>query len=73
MELKKINRILKDNDFIHTSGTDEEMKVAQYLKACCEEMGVQANLLPFPVAMADVKSASLTVNGKEIPCKGYKL
>ncbi|MBO2518013.1 MAG: hypothetical protein CW338_12220, partial [Clostridiales bacterium] len=73
MELKKINRILKDTDFIHTSGTAEELKVAEYLKKCCEDLGVQADILPFPVDMADVQSASLTVKGKAVPCRGYKL
>ncbi|MBQ7145557.1 MAG: Zn-dependent exopeptidase M28 [Lachnospiraceae bacterium] len=78
MNKKQVRQILKDTDFIHISGSPEEKKVAEYLKARCEEMGVKAKLESFEVAVADVKAASLTVklaNGqeKEIPCKGFRL
>ncbi len=33
MNNRAIRKILKDTDFIHTSGTAEELKVAEYLKA----------------------------------------
>ncbi len=72
MQIRQIRQILKDTDYIHTSGTPEELRAAEYLKACCEEMGVTARLEAFPVAMADVKSANLTADGKNVSCKGYK-
>ena len=79
MNLKKINQIIKDTDYIHTSGTKEELKAAEYLLGCCQELGVKAWLESFPVEMAEVKKASLTAykaqdsEGKDIPCKGFKL
>ena len=72
MQIRQIRQILKDTDYIHTSGTPEELRTAEYLKARCEEMGVPARLEAFPVAMANVRSASLEADGQEIPCKGYK-
>ena len=39
MNLKKINQIIKDTDYIHTSGTKEELKAAEYLLGCCQELG----------------------------------
>ncbi len=78
MNKKQVRQILKDTDFIHISGSPEEKKVAEYLKKCCENLGVKAKLEAFEVEIGDVKSASLTVTlpgGKtqEIPCKGYRL
>lgn len=73
MKPEKITRIMKDNFFVHTSGTPEEMKVAEYLRDCCLETGVQAWIEPFPVEMAKVHEAHLFLDGEEVPCKGYKL
>ena len=73
MNNRAIRKILKDTDFIHTSGTAEELKVAEYLKAQCEAMGVKAWLESFPVAMATMQDAHLYADGKEIPCEGYRL
>ena len=78
MNRKQVRQILKDTDYIHISGSPEERRAAEYLKARCEERGVRAHLEEFPVEMANVRSASLTVktaDGREkaIPCKGYRL
>ena len=78
MNRKQVRQILKDTDYIHTSGTAEELRAAEYLKAACEKLGAPAHLEAFAVEMATVKAASLTAvlpgGGKrEIPCKGYKL
>ena len=72
MTLRHIRQILKDTDFIHTGGSAEELKVADYLKSKAEAMGAAAWLEPFPVQMADVKTASLEIDGVTIPCRGYK-
>ena len=72
MHLNQIRQILKDNDFVHTSGTPEELRVAEYLAAQCRALGAEARLEAFDVAMAEVNSASLVADGKQIPCKGYK-
>ena len=38
MNKKQVRQILKDTDYIHISGSPEEKKVAEYLKARCEEL-----------------------------------
>ncbi len=78
MNRKQVRQILKDTDYIHISGSPEELRAAEYLKARCEEMGVKAWLEDFDVQIGDVQSSSLTVKtaaGREteIPCKGFRL
>ncbi len=73
MNTRAIRKILRDTDFIHTSGTPEELKVAEYLKAQCEAMGAKTWLESFPVEMSDMREAHLMADGKEIPCEGYRL
>ncbi|MDO5435471.1 MAG: M28 family metallopeptidase [Clostridia bacterium] len=73
MNTGKVREILESTDFIHLGGSPEEKKVAAYLQSLCEEMDIPAHTEPFPVAMTEMVSASLTVSGREIPCKGYKL
>ncbi len=78
MNRKQVRQILKDTDYVHTSGSAEELKAARYLQEVCGKLGVTARLEAFPVEMAEVKSASLEVTGRDgrvwsIPCKGYKL
>ena len=70
MNQKKLKQIFRDTDYVHTSGSPAERKAAEYLKACCEELGVPAHLEAFPVPMAEIEAASLLADGKEIPCKG---
>ena len=72
MNTRQIRQILKDTDFIHTSGSPEELRVAEYLRKQCEDLGARAWLEPFTVAMADVHEAHLFAGDREIPCKGYK-
>lgn len=64
-------KIFKDTDFVHSSGTKEELKVAEYLKAECDKLGVKATLEEFRVAMGDIESACVLADGKQIPCKGF--
>ena len=56
---------------MHRSGTPEELKVAEYLKAQCEALGVSSRIEAFPVAMGDVEEAHVFEDGEEIPCKGF--
>ena len=72
MNLKKIRQILKDTDYIHTGGSPEELRVAEYLRAQAEALGARAHIEAFPVAMADVHEASLTADGRDVPCEGYR-
>ena len=71
MTVKKIRQILKDTAYSRTGGSAEELKCAEYLVSKCAEMGLEAKIWPFKVDMADVKSASFTVDGKNIACRGY--
>ena len=71
MNAKKLKQIFKDTDFVHRSGTPEELRVAEYLKAECEKLGVPARIEGFRVAMAEIETAQVLADGKEIPCKGF--
>ena len=71
MNTRALKKIFRDTDFVHRSGTPQEMQVAEYLKARCEELGAEARLESFPVPMAEMEQAHVYANGKEIPCKGF--
>ena len=73
MNHEKIRKILDRTDTVRVSGSAEEKAVAEYLKSLCEEQGVSAWLEPFDVDVAEIQKAVLTADGREIPCKGYKL
>ena len=63
--------IFKDTAYIRTGGSPEELRCAEYLLSRCAPFG-QAVIEPFAVQMADLEEATLTLDGKEYPCKGYK-
>ena len=42
-----LSNIFESTDFVHASGTKEELQVAEFLKAQCEELGVLAHLEAF--------------------------
>lgn len=72
MTEKKINKIFRDTAFIRTGGSDEERRAARYIADFCEEAtGKAAKFEEFEVQMANMSEAILTVDGKDIPCKGY--
>ena len=71
MDMNKITKILQETAYIRTGGSPEELRCALYLQQQCRELGYEAKLEAFPVAMSNMKTATLTVDGKEIPCKGY--
>ena len=73
MKQEKIREILERTDYIRTSGSEEEKTAAGYLAECCREYGVQAALEPFEVETAEILEAVLTADGRDIPCRGYKL
>ncbi|MBR3382375.1 MAG: Zn-dependent exopeptidase M28 [Clostridia bacterium] len=70
MELD-LMRIFSDTDYVHRSGTPEEQRAAEYLKARCEALGVPARIEGFRVPMAEMRGAKVTVDGREIPCRGF--
>lgn len=72
MTEKKINKIFRDTAFIRTGGSDEERRAARYIADFCDEaVGHSTRLEEFDVQMASINEAVLTIDGKEIPCKGY--
>ncbi len=72
MHTEQVRKIFVDTAYVRTGGSDEELKAAEYIKALCAEMGLgEAVIEDFPVEMAAIKEATLTVDGNEIPCKGY--
>lgn len=73
MSIEDILRIFRETDFVHASGTPEELRVAEYLKARCEELGAAARIESFPVPMAEMGSAEVIADGQSIPCRGINL
>ncbi|MCQ2538471.1 MAG: M28 family metallopeptidase [Lachnospiraceae bacterium] len=71
MNKKQLNQIFVDTDFVHWSGSDEELQVAEYLKKKCGELGVEAEIEAFDVPVAEIEEAHLYADGVEIPCKAF--
>ena len=71
MNTKALKQIFTDTDFVHRSGTPEELRVAEYLKARCEALGAAARIEAFPVPMAEIEETHVFADGKEIPAKGF--
>jgi len=59
----KLQSIFDQTDFVHASGTKEELQVANYLKEQCETLGVPAELESFRVAMGEIEEAHLYADG----------
>lgn len=71
MDTKDIMRIFEETAYVRTGGSPEEKKAAEYLLRECEKFGCMATMESFEVDMANIKTAKLFADGKEIPCKGY--
>ncbi|MBU5679622.1 M28 family metallopeptidase [Blautia sp. MSJ-9] len=67
-----LETVFENTDFVHTSGTKEELQVAVYLKKQCENIGTQVKMENFRVPMCTIKKAHLFADGVEIPCKAFK-
>ena len=63
MKQEAMKKIFQETDYVHRSGTPEELRAAEYLKARCEELGVPARLEAFPVAMAEIEEARVLADG----------
>ena len=70
MNKRSLRQIFKDTDYVHRSGTTEELRAAEYLKARCEALGVQAWLEEFRVPMGQIEEAQVLADGEPIPCEG---
>ncbi len=71
MNTRTLRQIFKDTDFVHRSGTAEELRAAEYLKARCERLGAAARLESFAVPMGEIEEARVFADGREIPCRGF--
>ncbi len=69
MDIKSIMKIFDDTNYVHSSGTEAELKAAEYLKNRCSELGVNARIESFPVQMATIEEAHVWADGIEIPAK----
>ena len=72
MDPKRIMKVFADTAYVRTGGSAEELKTANYLLSQLEQWGLKGSLEAFDVDMADIQEAEFTVDGKTIPCKGYK-
>ena len=73
MEYALIREILDRTDTVRFSGSEEEKTAAEYLKSLCEAQGISSRLESFDVDAADIRSAKLTADGRDVPCKAYRL
>ncbi len=71
MEARKIDKIFDDTAYVRMGGSEAEKRAAEYLRGLCGELGLEAYLEEFEVDMATMNEATLTVDGKQIACKGY--
>ena len=71
MTKEQIMKIFEDTAYVRMGGSTEEKKCAEYIKSCCEAMGMPASLEAFEVDMATIQEAVFLADGEQIPCKGY--
>ena len=64
-----MKKLFLDTDFVHKSGTEAELRVAEYLCAECRRLGAEARIEGFRVPMADIEDAHVYADGIEIPAK----
>ena len=73
MTKREIMKMFKDTEYIRVGGSAEELKCAEYIKDKCASFGCEAHIEPFKSEFGDVHSASLSIDGKEIPATGYAM
>ena len=68
---RDVKQILKDTAYPHTAASPEEMKCLQYLQERCRKVGLETRVEAFSLERSNIRSASLTVDGKAYSCKAY--
>lgn len=66
-------KTLEELSFVRVAGTAEELKAAEYLKAECEKMGIEAVIEDFEIEMPEITKATFAVlepEYKEYPVIG---
>ena len=71
MNANQIMKIFEETAYVRMGGSPEELKAAEYLKDQCAKLGLEAQIVPFQVDMANIHTAKLYADGVEVPCKGY--
>ena len=71
MNANELMKILEDNAYVRTGGSEEELRCANYIRDYAARFGLEARLQPFSVDMAEITRAELTVDGETIRCTGY--
>ena len=71
MNANRIMEIFSETAYVRMGGSAEELKAADYIRQQVMNLGLEAQIVPFEVPMANLQEAVLTVDGQEIPCKGY--
>ena len=71
MKSELIERIFAETAYVRMGGSEKELQTAQYIQKICSELGLDSRLEAFEVDMADMHEATLTVDGVDIPCRGY--
>lgn len=71
MDANQIMKIFEDTAYVRMGGSPEELRAAEYLQEKCKERGLDAVIEAFEVDMSTLRKGELTVDGVQIPCKGY--
>lgn len=71
MDANQIMKLFRETAYVRMGGSAEELRAAEYLRDQCAGMGMEASIETFEVEMAAIHRAQLTVDGVEVPCKGY--
>ena len=71
MDAKQIMKIFEDTAYVRMGGSMEELRAAEYIRAKCAELGLEARIESFEVDMATLYEAELLADGVSVPCKGY--
>lgn len=71
MDAKQIMRIFEDTAYVRMGGSQEELKTAEYIRQCCVDLGLKAEIEAFPVEMATMEEAVFLADGERVTCKGY--
>ncbi len=71
MNKEHMMQVFSQTAYVRTGGSREEKDTARYLVKTLAGMGLEAYTEEFAVDMATIQKATLTVDGREIPCLGY--
>ena len=73
MTKEQIFKLFEDTTYVRTSGSPAEKQAAERIAEECRKMGLEPHFEEFEVAMSTVHTASLTVDGETVTCRGYRL